>query len=282
MSEWGPAPFVATRRLGDATVSVICEGLTTARLGDLLDRPLAEVRAAVPAAGPNGEVELAFTVTHVRLGAASVLIDAGLGTRSGESTRRSPGIEAGLASLGERPETISHLILTHAHWDHVDGALVGPDGGARPRYPNARHLIGRADLEVGRAGTHPHDLCTPQLEALARAGLLDLVDGDAEIAPGITMLDAPGESPGHHAVLVESGGQSFVHLADLYHHPSELALGWVQERTDPAEVGRARARILGEALRRGAVVVAAHDLVPGWARVVRDGDGFGIVRLGAG
>jgi len=279
VSEWGAAPFVATRRFGDATVSVICEGLTTARLGDLLDRPVDEVRAAVPEAGPAGEVELAFTVAHVRLGGASVLIDAGMGPRPDSTARRSPGIEAGLAQLGVQPEAISHVLLTHAHWDHVDGALVERGGQLVPRYPNARHLIGRADLEVGRAGTHPHDLCTAQLEALERASALDLVDGDQVVAPGITMLDAPGESPGHHAVLVESGGASFVHLADLFHHPCELARGWVQERTDPATVQRARERVLGEALRRRAVVVAAHDPVPGWAMVVRHGNAFAIERL---
>jgi glyoxylase-like metal-dependent hydrolase (beta-lactamase superfamily II) len=281
VSEWGQRPFVATRRFGDATVSVICEGLTTARLGDLLDLPVERVRAAVPEVGPDGEVELAFTVTHVRLGAASVLIDAGLGTKADSTARLSPGIEAGLARLGVQPPEITHVVLTHAHWDHVDGALVERGGQPVPRYPRARHLIGRADLEVGRAGTHPHDLCTAQLEALERVGALDLVDGDHAVAPGITMLDAPGESPGHHAVLVESGGLSFVHLADLYHHPCELAHGWVQERTDPALVQRARERVLGEALRRRAVVVAAHDPVPGWSRVVRPGDTFAIERLGA-
>jgi glyoxylase-like metal-dependent hydrolase (beta-lactamase superfamily II) len=279
VSEWGDRPFVATRRFGDATVSVICEGLTTARLGDLVDRPIEQVRAAVPEAGPAGEVELAFTVAHVRLGAASVLIDAGMGARVDSTTRLTPGIEAGLAQLGVRPEEITHVVLTHAHWDHVDGALVERGGQPVPRYPRARHLIGRADLEVGRAGTHPHDLCTAQLEALERVGALDLVDGDHSLAPGITMLDAPGESPGHHAVLVESAGASFVHLADLYHHPCELAHGWVQERTDAATVERARERVLGEALRRRAVVVAAHDPVPGWSRVVRAGEHYAIERL---
>src|SRR5947207_12528057 len=57
MSEGGAASFVASRQFGRATVSVICEGLTTARLGDLLDLPVEAVRAAVPQAGPDGEVE---------------------------------------------------------------------------------------------------------------------------------------------------------------------------------------------------------------------------------
>jgi glyoxylase-like metal-dependent hydrolase (beta-lactamase superfamily II) len=273
----GGVDFVTTRRIGDAIVSIISEGTTLARLGDLLDVSAADVCAALPAAMPAGEVELAFTVTHVRLGAASVLIDGGMGPPSAKArARRTAGIEAGLAHIGERPDDLTHLLLTHAHWDHVDGALVERDGRPVPRFPSARHLIGRLDWEVARAGTHPHSLCLAELTALHDAGVLDFVDGDREIAPGITMVDAPGETPGHHVVLVESRGESFVHLADLYHHPVELARDWVQERTDRPTVLRTRARILGNALRRPAVVVAAHALLPGWARVVATASGYGV------
>lgn len=274
MSTWGDGPYIATRQVGKASVSLICEGITTAELGQLLDLPLETIRARVPEAGPRGEVELAFTVAHVHLGAASVLIDGGMG--QGECERRSPGVEAGLAVLGVQPDDITHVILTHAHWDHVNGALTDDDA---PRYRNARYLIGRADLDIGRAGTHPHDLCTPKLEALERAGVLDLIDGDRAVAPGITMLDAPGETPGHHTVWIESLGQSFIHLADLFHHPSELAPGWVQEGTDRAALLRARTRLFSEAVRLDAVVVTAHGLLPGWGRVVNTANGFAVERI---
>jgi glyoxylase-like metal-dependent hydrolase (beta-lactamase superfamily II) len=140
-------------------------------------------------------------------------------------------------------------------------------------------LIGRGDWDAARSGTYVHDLGLPILEGLDAGGVLELVDGDREVAPGITMLDAPGESPGHHAVLVESRGVSFVHLGDLYHHPAELTEGWVQAGTDRALVHRSRERILGEALRRNAVVTASHDPLPGWRRVVRAGAGYGVTPL---
>jgi glyoxylase-like metal-dependent hydrolase (beta-lactamase superfamily II) len=173
-----------------------------------------------------------------------------------------------------RTEDVTHVAITHAHWDHVDGALVEQDGRPRPRFPNARYLLGRGDWDAARSGTYVHDLRRHILAGLDSAGVLDLVDGDHRLAPGITMLDAPGESPGHHAVLVESNGQSFVHLADLYHHPAELPRGWVQQGTDPSLVRRSRERVLGEAFRRDAVVAASHGPLPGWQRVVRGEHGY--------
>lgn len=264
--------------MGEASVTLVCEGITPARLDRLLDVPTAEVRAAVPSATDEARVELAYTVAHVRLGDVSMLIDAGLGSDlPGGEDRYTEGLEAGLASIGVRPSDVTHVVLTHAHWDHVNGAVTGPD--RRPRFPRARYVIGRADLDAARQGTWVHDLCLPVLTALDHAGVLDAVDGDHWLAPGVCLLDAPGESPGHHAVLVESAGESFVHLADLYHHPVEIEHGWVQAGTDPADVGRSRKRVLAEAHRRGAVVAASHGLLPGWCRVVRNGNRYDVAAI---
>ncbi len=278
-----PMPeLVATRSVGRAAVSVISEGAEPGSLAKLAGVEPAAVRAAVPEATADGDIVFAFTVTLVRLGGAAILVDAGIGEPTGRLNRATwtPGLAAGLASLGLGIADVTHVVLTHAHWDHVDGALVERDARRVPRFPNARYLIGRADLDVGRAGTHPHNLCTPDLEALEAAGVLDLVDGDHAVVPGATMLDAPGETPGHHCLLVESDGESFIHLGDLYHHPAELAQRWTQVGTDAEQVFASRARILREALRRGATVVATHTPPPSWSRVVETPDGLRVVPAG--
>jgi glyoxylase-like metal-dependent hydrolase (beta-lactamase superfamily II) len=272
-----PDSFVSSRRFGDAIVTLICEGGTRARLDRLVAQPTDRVRAAMREADEEARVELAFTVAHVRLGATSLLIDAGMGPPRPDSRQwLTPGIEAGLAQIGEDPVAIQYVVITHAHWDHLDGAVVDRDGRLVPRFPSARYLLGRGDWDAAHSGTYVHDLRPHILDALDAADALELVDGDHQLVPGITLLDAPGESPGHHAVLVASGGQSFVHLADLYHHPAELANAWVQEGTDPALCARSRERILGDAFRRDAIVVASHGPMPGWQRVVRAGSGYGV------
>lgn len=268
--------FIATRRVGEAEVTLISDGVTAMRLAALLAVAPEDVRAAVPDATAEGEVECGFLVAHVRLGNASLMIDAGMGPpRPGARARRSPGIAAGLARIGVRPEDVTHVLFTHTHWDHADGALVERDGRAA-RFPNARHLVGRADWEASQDGAHPY-LAPAELAALHQAGLLDPIDGDHLVVPGVTMLDAPGESPGHHAVVVESGGRTFMNVGDLYHHPCEIDRGWFQKGTDPVAGQRSRDRVLGEAVRRGAVVVASHDVLPGWSRVVRTDGRFAVL-----
>src|ERR1700680_4653391 len=118
--------FVETRQFGDAVGSRICEGTALVSVPDLLGVTQASVHKAIPEASPAGIVRLAFTVGHVRLGNTSILIDGGIGSpprSTGPETDLTPGLDAGLALIGVRPDEITHVIFTHSHWDHVDGGL---------------------------------------------------------------------------------------------------------------------------------------------------------------
>lgn len=69
----------------------------------------------------------------------------------------------------------------------------------------------------------PQSLQSRTLGAVERAGLLQLVDGEMEILPGIRILPAPGESPGHQIVRIEDADGVLYHVGDLYHHRLEVA-----------------------------------------------------------
>jgi glyoxylase-like metal-dependent hydrolase (beta-lactamase superfamily II) len=86
--------------------------------------------------------------------------------------------------FGIAPDSITDVIVSHIHWDHVDGADL---------FPNARVWLQRAEYEyyVGADGTPLHaaidTLDAAMLASLHRAGRVTLVEGDAkEILPGIT------------------------------------------------------------------------------------------------
>src|SRR5436305_307941 len=109
-----------------------------------------------------------------------------------------------------------------ARVDHFAGVAVERAGRHAVRFPNARHLIGRADWEGNPRRDNPAADISTRLGAVHERGLLDLVDGEQEIVPGVTMIHAPGESKGHSIVRVESGGERFYALGDLFHHASEI------------------------------------------------------------
>lgn len=283
MAAQNTSAYVDTRQFGDATVTVINDG--SSRWTPNFDVPPAELALALPEADARGRITIGFHVIHIGIGDAAILVDAGFDdpdsawgrkfVTTWEGVERSPGVEAGLAMIGVRPEEITHLIITHAHFDHYVGATVEQDGGYAPRFPNARHCIGRADRTNSRYANAPDPEFMTRMETLERFGLLDLVDGDRTIAPGITMLHAPGESPGHSIVRVESGSARFYALGDLLHHPCEVEhLDWVLTNRDQAAMRASRERLLAEAVPTDATLVFSHAQFPPWGRIVAVGGGY--------
>ncbi len=278
------AEYVATRRIGDATVTLVNDGVFDAiPLVPWMDAPADEVRRAVPDADAAGCIGgSGMIVAHVQIGNASVLIDPGVGELDPTSwlasdlkLRPTPGVQAGLAAAGIQPEQITHVLITHAHGDHYTGATVLRAGRRVPRYPHARYVIGRADWDGNPARDDPASDLSTHLGTLERLGLLDLAQGDDEVVPGVTMIAAPGESPGHSIVRVESAGERFYSLGDLFHHTCEAEhLEWVMTERDTPAMIASRRRLVAEAVPSWAILVFTHNVFPGWGRIVASGAGY--------
>jgi glyoxylase-like metal-dependent hydrolase (beta-lactamase superfamily II) len=270
----GSESYVSTHKIGRATVSQINDGV--GGWTPKLSAPEAEWRAALPEADERGYIENDHYTGLVQIGDARILIDVGFDDPSPTSRfmppryARTPGVTAGLASLGVRPEDITHVLFTHFHGDHVAGAMVGD----RARFPNAPHLIGRGDWE-GNPVVQGDTIEAHHLGGLHRLGLLELVDGDREIVPGVTMIHAPGESLGHSIVRVEDGGARAYFVGDLFHFPCEVEhLDWVSPGRDPVAAHRSRERLLAETADTPAIITFSHAKFPGWGRVERRDGGY--------
>src|SRR5579864_5231566 len=136
-----------------------------------------------------------------------------------------PGVVEQLLSQGIHPEDITHLVITHAHFDHYAGTTTERDGSYIPRFPHARAFLGRADWDhpdTQEALRDPDSLDSHTFGVLKKRGLLELVDGNLDLTPEVRILAAPGESPGHQIVHVHSQGQTLYCLGDLFHHPVEV------------------------------------------------------------
>jgi glyoxylase-like metal-dependent hydrolase (beta-lactamase superfamily II) len=278
--------FIASRTFGDATVTAISDGtLNAAPMISWLGVPEREARVAMPEADQAGNMVIGMNIAHVRIGDASILLDPGWGELDPSSWlvtelrgERSPGVQAGLAAMGIQPDQITHVLISHAHDDHFTGSTVDVHGVRQPRYPRARYLLGRADWEGNPRRTDAGSEVAEHLGLLDRLGLLDLVDGDCEVEPGVTMIHAPGESPGHSIMRVESRGKTFYYLGDLIHHPCEIArLDWILFERD-AEARRAahasKARLAAAAVAERATLMFTHGPFPGWGRIGQDSGGF--------
>jgi glyoxylase-like metal-dependent hydrolase (beta-lactamase superfamily II) len=143
-----------------------------------------------------------------------------------------------------------------------------------PRFPRARHYLGRADWE-GNPGRDTPGSDLDRLERIDQLGLLERVDGEREIVPGVTIIPAPGESPGHQVVRLESAGEVFYVLGDIVHHACEVEhLAWGPPHSDVQALTAVRERIFSTVAREEALLVTAHEPFPPWGRIVPAGDGY--------
>ena len=107
---------------------------------------------------------------------------------------------------------------------------------------------------------------------LSGLGVLDLVTGGATVAPGVTVLETFGHSPGHTSLVIEAGGQRLVVLGDAFVHPLQLAEpGHAMALDGDAEQATAtRRRLLDLLTAEDVVVVGYHFPEPGLGRVVEE------------
>jgi len=261
--------YTRTVPLGAAVVSVINMGDIRLKLAKTLNVPESEWR---PRYGEIFEQALIFPsqCVHIALPGASVLVDAGDFTLSfppdspyfQPGYQPPPGLIDQLRQQGIHPGDITHLIITHAHFDHYSGVTTQRDGHYVPAFPNARCFLGRADWEnpeTQQALQDPDSEDSHTLGVLHRLGLLELVEGDREMLPGVRIIAAPGESPGHQIVRVHSEGQTLYCLGDLYHHAVEVEQpAWMAQWANPDTTVASRHALAEAALAENALLVAAH------------------------
>lgn len=123
---------------------------------------------------------------------------------------------AQLAQLGLAPEGIDFVGVSHWHFDHV---------GQAPRFTNARLLIGKADADALIATpTADEDSLDALKHWLSGSGKLELVSGDKDIFGDgrVVMLDTPGHTAGHHALLVRLASGPVLLSGDLYHFTDQV------------------------------------------------------------
>jgi glyoxylase-like metal-dependent hydrolase (beta-lactamase superfamily II) len=260
----------------------------------VVPRPLWERR--IPPDGRN-RIPLACRCLLVEHDDGPVLIDTGLGNKESPKFREIYGVEnaghAGptqledaLQEAGFAPADVRVVVNTHLHFDHAGGntfvELADPDGtgrrGADPpirlSFPRAAYVVQARELEFARhtnertaASYLPHNW-----EAVVAAGRWRLLEGDAEVVPGIRVLRTPGHVPHHQSVLIQRGGETACFLADLVPTTAHLPLPWIMGYDlEPLVTLESKRRVLDRAVAEGWIMVFEHDPVYGVGRIARDG-----------
>ena len=171
-------------------------------------------------------------------------------------------------------DEVDTVFLTHLHGDHV-GWNTRPEDLSKPTFENARYTVHRADWEHFTQEEVLSDFRGDAVKRsaipLEEAGVLDLMEGETELAPGITAIHTPGHTPGHMSLLISSGRERALLIGDVLGspmHASDTELTYWPD-TDKAQGIATRHHLLDMAERDGMIVLGSHLSPPGWGTMVR-------------
>jgi glyoxylase-like metal-dependent hydrolase (beta-lactamase superfamily II) len=287
-----PRPLLETRKVGSWTVHAIQAG------GQMLDGgamfgvvPKALWERRIPADARN-RIPMGMRCLLIEHDVGLILIDTGAGNKETEKFYDIYGIEnaggedrtaleAGIRAAGHRPEDVTLVINSHLHFDHGGGNTYrDADGSVHLSLPNARYVVQRGEYEFAThtnertaASYFPHNFVP-----VHEAGRLDLVEGEREIVPGITVMPTPGHVPFHQGILIESGGERAFYLADLVPTAAHLPLPWIMGYDlEPLVTLETKRRILARAMDERWLVIFEHDATNAWGRVGFDGKSYSLL-----
>jgi glyoxylase-like metal-dependent hydrolase (beta-lactamase superfamily II) len=284
-----PEPLLQTRKIGSWTVHAIQAGgqmLDGGAMFGVVPKVLWERR--IPADARN-RIPMGMRCLLIEHDVGLILLDTGAGNKETEKFYDIYGIEnsgggertaleAGIRAAGHRPEDVALVINSHLHFDHGGGNTYrDADGSVHLSLPNARYVVQRGEYDFAThtnertaASYFPHNF-VPVYEA----GRLDLVDGEREIVPGITVIPTPGHVPFHQGILIESGGERAFFLADLVPTAAHLPLPWIMGYdVEPLVTLETKRWLLERALKEQWLVVFEHDATNAWGRVGHDGKSY--------
>ena len=290
-SRTGPEELVPSRyavQIGDIEVLIISDGvlpLPTKMLGH-------NVAATERATWlnemflPQDAFDWSLNVVVVRSGSQTILIDAGLGLDPNLNLPRAGQLVRRLEAAGIDLASVTDVVLTHMHMDHIGGLLV--DGVKDRLRPDLRIHVAAAEVKFWEAPDFTHvNMPAGFPDALRSAAKrfaedyreqLRPFDEKHEVAPGVVVHRTGGHTPGHSVVRLASGADRLTFAGDAvfavgFDHPD-----WHNGfEHDPEEAARVRVRLLTELAATGEQLVATHLPFPSVGRVAVEGDAFRFV-----
>lgn len=234
-------------------------------------------------ADPDSHLLLTNSPILVATPDRKIIIETGIGNKLTDKQKKifrvteDWGPLADLAALGLSANDIDTVVLTHCDFDHAGGIAMDsgiPGGAPFLTFPRARHYIQAAEWhDVQHLNSRSASTYFPvNFAALAESGLLELVDGDSEIAPGVRLALTGGHTRGHQAVWIESAGESALHLGDLLPNHAYFNPLWITPYDNfPLDSVAAKERLIAEALAKKSWFTFYHDPFMLACRCAEDG-----------
>ena len=259
---------VARYALGDLELISLCDGFFGLDGGAMFGVVPQTLWAPKAARDARNRITLAMRPLIVR-GTRTMIIDAGVGDKENEkfseiyALDRARNLDHTLAEAGLSAEDVDIVLATHLHFDHAGGFTArDARGRVRPRFPRAQYVVRRGEWDDA---THANERNRASYLAdnyvpLADAGVLQLVEADQSIMPGVRVRRTGGHTWHHQVVEIESAGKTAAFVADLIPTTAHLPAAWIMGYDlYPLETLAAKKTIVREAIERQTLMFFEHD-----------------------
>ena len=226
----------------------------------------------------QGLARLNFGCYLITNGDRTIMVDAGIGDVTTE------GMTAGLMpsavdALGIPRDSVETVIYTHMHYDHIGGS----QREGEIVFPEARHVFHANEWEHWKTvETDVGKAAQKTMQPLLDAGVVDFIEGDTDVLPGITAVESFGHTPGHLIVSIVFDGTRTLVGGDLSNHPFQVEHPhWsLPVDNDKEWAARARDRVFEEIKDTGITYIAPHYPMPGVGTIVTE-DGVRVYQPGS-
>ena len=233
--------------------------------------------------GPDefNRIRVGLNSVLVRTGKLNVLIETGIGNKLQEKQKRiwqaPEKLLDSLREAGAGPEDIDIVINSHLHFDHCGWNTVYRDGHAVATFPKAKYYApegewrhGQLQLERDRV-SYLSDNYNPLIDS----GQMQLIEGEAEIVPGISVVPYPGHTRNMNAVFIRSGGKTACYISDLVPTSWHLEPTWLMAYDlFPLETIENKKKYYEKAVPEQWLTIFTHDPEIGWGMIAKSGSRF--------
>ena len=283
-----PANGVYKYKVGSIEVTAVYDGIWRKPHDPtfIKNATVEDTKEALAKAGLTTEfMPIPLTVVVLKIGDKYVMIDSGSGV--GQWQANATNLPSNMKAAGIDRGQISTILVSHFHPDHVWGLMEKGTNAAV--FPNAELIVSSTEYKWWTEPGRVEKLPEGRKPAGKRIGDVfptwknwKLVEDNAEVAPGVRLLAAPGHTPGHSAFLVTSGKDQLMVSNDAMYVPALLAPhpDWQGAYDqDGATAVTTRRKLMDRVIADKMMVCGAHFPFPGRGTFTKDGDAYAFAPL---
>lgn len=203
-------------------------------------------------------------------GTNKVLVDTGIGNKQDAKfmghyyLNGDASLLHSLALAGYKPEDITHVLLTHLHFDHCGGAVYRNEAGLlKTTFPNAVYWVSKKQWEWANNpnGREKASFLPENFKPIEESGQLVLVHNENYLLPNLRVRFFDGHTDGQMLPFFEYNNKTLVYMADMLPSSAHLPMPYIMSYdTRPLLTLDERKWFYEEAAQHNYTLFLEHDL----------------------